>query len=308
MLQCISKRVQVLFVRKKHEMKSLTIAFLLLTSLVANSQSWFISDSKVWSQVRYGSTPGFPYTSTYIKMNGDTTLNQTDYTKVYKSASEGMQSWSLEGYIRETDTGTVYYQDKLQESESLLYDFGWQIGERIPSELYEDTYFYLDSIEVLPFGIFQDSLKHYYISTGGKYLEEVWIEGIGSLHGVLSNLDFVLWVGEYRELLCFTENDSLKYMNEAFNTCYFDNTGEEDHPIQEVNIEYNENSIRVHLPSKNQGAFECRLFDLNGREMLGTIITKSMEFNIDISSLSCGVYIIQIKGIDFHASKKILIQ
>ena len=48
---------------------------------------------------------------------------------------------------------------------------------------------------------------------------DTWIEGTGSLFGVLLS-GMCLLVGDSPQLLCFSENDTLKYFNPGFSTCY----------------------------------------------------------------------------------------
>ncbi|MBA7546059.1 hypothetical protein ES705_38442 [subsurface metagenome] len=48
---------------------------------------------------------------------------------------------------------------------------------------------------------------------------EIWIEGIGSLYGVL-NSGLAGAIGGKRELLCFYENDTLKYQNPNYEICF----------------------------------------------------------------------------------------
>ena len=180
----------------------------------------FISEGKLWSDVAYGTEYGHPYRSSYVKFAGDSTLNDLIYKKVYRSRSEAQRGWTFEGLIRETDTGTVYYRHHSDTVDNLLYDFGVEENEGIQSVDFEDITYYIDSIRLKPFGEYMEMRKHFYISRNHRYNCETWVEGVGSLRGVLSDLSFLEMVGEGRNLVCFSENDTLKYIDNPCNTCF----------------------------------------------------------------------------------------
>ena len=66
-------------------------------------------------------------------------------------------------------------------------------------------------------------IKSYHFSyTDNHYYTATWIEGIGSLNGFLTNFYSPNYqgLGDY-ELLCFIENDTIKYKNPNYNTCFY---------------------------------------------------------------------------------------
>ena len=83
------------------------VGYLLITELVY-SQS-FISETKLWSNVVHGTEYGSSFESFYIKMNGDSSISDHTYSKVYRSDDSLQLQWILEGFVRETDSGSVFY-------------------------------------------------------------------------------------------------------------------------------------------------------------------------------------------------------
>lgn len=281
-------------------MKLKVFYLLLMASLQVYAQSDFIREDKLWSQVTSPSNPQYPSTSTFIRMAGDTMINQIEYIKVFESEEAEMDHWNMIGYIREMDSGEVLYWDKRFESESLLYNFALQEGDSI--QYLEDIYFFLDSIRTLPFGIYNEPQKHYFFSLGGHHLEETWIEGIGSLRGILCDLPSTQLVGEYTELLCFTEHDSMKYINERFNTCYFDNTGLERNLNKDISVYSHGHTIFINLMENQVEEYQIRILDPAGRIMLSSSFTGPGSQSYDVSELSKGVYIYHITFREGHKS------
>jgi hypothetical protein len=179
----------------------------------------FISENKLWSYVAHGSEYGSPYRSYYVKISGDSLVKDIAYKKLLKSTDENHDNWFFRGLIRETDTGTVYFLEVGEESERTLFDFGVDEGDSIRIGGYQ-SYLYVDSIRYKPFGIYNEHRKRIYLSSTYTGTVGSWIEGMGSVYGLPLDPDFYGSVGEYRSILCYHENDSLKYVSNTFQTCY----------------------------------------------------------------------------------------
>lgn len=289
-------------------MRTVIILLFQLFIIQSIAQPSFIREDKLWSQVRYSSTEGYPYTTKYTKFEGDTLINGYTYSKVFESWDEDMMNWEMVGFIRETDTFSVFYCDKYDQTERLLYDFGMQIGEGIPMPWSETEQFLLDSIRTQPFGIYQEPRKHFYFSYNGGSLVDVWIEGIGSLKGVLTGLEFYGFVGEYRELLCFSENDSLKYIFEKYNTCYFNNTRVEERLTEKIYIVYNNQSLIIDYVRLRLDRHQFSLFDITGRKVLYWELPLQDQVILEVPDLSKGIYVYYLGSNQSSFSGKILVQ
>lgn len=277
------------------------VFFLSFFSLQSQS---FINQTKLWSNKVGGTEEGSPSESYFIKMDGDTLLSNVNYTRVLKSMDSLQLQWYIEGFIRETDTGTVFYQDLKSQSESLLYDFGVEKQDSILVRDF-DKYFNVDSIKMKPFGIYAENRKHIYLS--GDYQMETWIEGVGSIYGVLSDLLFHYSVGESRSLLCFSENDSLKYNPRG--TCFLTNTSfakpSVSNDLLSVVILPDEILIK-RITSVGSGVY-FRIFDINGRLQYVREISGMTEMNLNTSELPSGVYIYNIQASEYIKTGKFLV-
>jgi hypothetical protein len=258
--------------------------------------------------VVHGTEYGSPYESFHIKMTIDSVTSGNSYGKVYRSNDSLQSHWFLEGFIRETDTGTVYYRDIEDVTESLLYDFGLEELDSIQAMAGENFYFYVDSIRTRPFGIYYELRKHIYLSRNHRYNSDIWIEGVGSIIGVLSDLSFHLTVGEGRGLLCFTENDSLKYMpaNNCFITGTYTFSEQIDH-IEPIKVINNAGELIIKQNGPQHVKIHIRIFDLYGRQLFIREVSEMDIFSLNTSDLNTGIYIFLIQVGEFFTSGKFLI-
>lgn len=161
---------------------------------------------------------------------GDTIINSKSYLKVHETLDSLQQNWYIPGYIYEdTNSNQVYYRN-LDNEEGLIYDFNLSVNDIV--EVYNLYMFFPFSI---PYKCYQidsvlignDFRKRFFMSYLGNLVPEpddIWIEGIGSINGVLtSGYSESGWCGGFFELLCYYENDSLIYMASPFNTCFLNN-------------------------------------------------------------------------------------
>ena len=176
----------------------------------AHSQS-LVTENKIWSNVQHQTEYGYDYNSYYIKIKDDTLIANTVYQKVYRSNDSLMNIWTFYGSIRQTDTASIYYIPPNSEVAMLLYDFGVKEGDSIAYDNNSDKYLYIDSIRNIPYGTFNELRNIFYLSTGEGHNSEIWVEGIGSQHGILLFPEEFLVVGEVFNLVCFYQNDSLKF-------------------------------------------------------------------------------------------------
>jgi hypothetical protein len=146
---------------------------------------------------------------------------------------------------------------------------------------------------------------------GTAYGNDTWVEGMGSLFGVLQSGTCLL-VGDNPQLMCFTENDTLKYFNDNFDHCYI-MTGIDSHqPATEmVRVFPNPSNgvISFHVNDPLILPIKITLFDQLGKRILEKQLTEP-EVNIDLKELTESSFIFyKLTGMNgFAGSGKILIQ
>jgi hypothetical protein len=187
--------------------------------LYGQDSKTYVDTNKLWSVYWDYSGEGLQgdnYTY-YIKFTEDTNITSNTYKKVMRSNDEFHQSWFKYGYIRETLDKKIYYLTSNHDTlEKLLFNENANIGDTLL--LYYGTYpcsiYVIDSIDSVLIG------DQYRKRFNPQMIYNTWVEGVGSTAGFDSTGVFTCWVGGLRELLCFTENDTLKYSNPYYSFCY----------------------------------------------------------------------------------------
>ena len=181
-----------------------------------------LDTGKIWSTVDeyYYLLEMGPIISAHYVLKGDTVIDKDTYLKVYRTVDQYSTN-SLHGFIREDSTHKVYFRNT-NNGEGLLYDFNLAIGDTI--DIYIQGHKTDFKAYAKEFGVFTDMFqsRRTIVLQGVEIWteSETWIEGIGSIHGLLESCIYLTpIVGSMTELLCFHENDSLKYLNPGFSGC-----------------------------------------------------------------------------------------
>jgi len=182
-----------------------------------------VSTGKLWSALHSYSNPMVFFTD-YTKFEGDTTIGGLAYMKVWRALDEAHQIWNPNGFIREEGDGKVFYLSWWGgPPNNLVYDFNAVAGDTI-SLFYDPmgTFFTISSVDsvTLLTGEKRKQINLVCRDAGGNiYGEDHWIEGIGSLFGVLQSGSCLL-VGDSPQLLCYHENEVLEYQNPGYDKCF----------------------------------------------------------------------------------------
>lgn len=265
-------------------------------NIIDNSREklWYIVSGSICSPLETCN----PETSV-IKFGNEVIINGLTYTTVLKSTDSVLTSFKTISYIRESDR-KVYYRPLSRDSDYILYDFNLGLSSKIylTNTLYirdytlEYTVYRIDSII-----IGSEKRKRMFLS---GYHNEIWIEGIGSLDGlVFSGMGMD---GSFHDLSCFSENGNVIYKNPEYENCFCTTDLE---AIKEIdgNI-YSSNGI-VRIKGMTKGIFQ--LFDLSGLQILNREIENN-NVNIDISMLKSGVYLYNIKLQNSNKGGKLIIK
>jgi hypothetical protein len=218
------------------DMKTYTVVLLLLVaSFLGNSQntvSFIIPDSQ-WSVAKTYPNgnpqfPGFIETRTEIfGFIGDTIINQTLWHKYYSTYDIDFQSeFTLEAYLSE-ENGFVFamhpdleidtlYNFNIQPGDSICYDFGFGL-----------IYLKIVNMDSLLIGEVYHKRFHFeepYFPP--NELKEIWIEGIGSIHGSLFPINPKLFSTEIPDsikLTCYSVDGTILWQNPDYENCYITN-------------------------------------------------------------------------------------
>ena len=184
-----------------------------------------VEDGKQWNVLfSYPWTPPEPqhkYTDIY-KIEGDTLLDGVPYKMMYATRNENLTGWNLWGFIRETEDGQVFSRRPSTSDEQLLYDFSMEVGDTICMCDYgydECCMVVIEKGEIIVNGEPRQQIVLEY--PFGNGVEEVWIEGIGSLFGIVDSGSLFL-TGGSTNLLCYYEDGDLIWQNTTpgYDECY----------------------------------------------------------------------------------------
>ncbi|HEY3371380.1 MAG TPA: T9SS type A sorting domain-containing protein [Prolixibacteraceae bacterium] len=199
-------------------MKKITLLLILMLPLLLCKGQNLLQQGKLWSNTVLGHIPGSTYNSYFIKFMGDTILNGQGYKKIMRSDDALHAQWTLNGCIREESaTGKVYLFNEYTGKDRLLYDFSLEKGDSI---LIGDGKSYARVTNVIHATFGSSPVIRKQICFFDSNADPLWIEGIGSLQGVLDGLDTFFTTGSDHQLVCYSENEQLVYHHPSFSSCF----------------------------------------------------------------------------------------
>ncbi|RLD55897.1 MAG: hypothetical protein DRJ05_12190 [Bacteroidetes bacterium] len=295
-------------------MKKLTL-ILVLTGffLSANAQDNIdiVDEGKMWSYLLQGYPP-FQRTY-YHKFLDDTIIDQLTYLKVWQSLDEYYQVWDHHGYIRSEENGDVYYLDKFFNG-GLIYRFDVQVGDNFTinnpySWEKSITVLSVDSVLVLPMEQYR---KRITIGAGLPY-EEIWIEGLGSMAGILnSGFHAEPLTGGLQDILCQWQDGTEVFSNPDFTFCFKTTVSTPEN--QENNtvltifpIPLTESSV-IKLSKKITDG-RIVITDIFGKTVKEIAVSNTEAISIQRNSFSPGVYIVSLyDGVRFVDRVKMIVK
>lgn len=268
---------------------------------IANAQNYFpFPDSNtVWSvsQMKYG-------------IKGDTIINSLNYKKYYRQIYDSFYDFRNTTYfaaIRE-DSKKIYGIKSTDSVEKLLYDFTMVTGDTVYTYPFEPEYnnqerklkiSKTDSIIIN--GNYR---KMYVIKTVEGYrgvMDEYWIQGIGSTSGIFNQGNSFNCVADCQVsiLLCFHQNDTLKYISEDYHSCYQKSTGgaiEETSQNRIKSIIYpnpvtGKSVLNTNLRLSNSN--NIRFYNSLGK-LVSVKCSKDTDIEINKSDFSNGIFFYQL--------------
>lgn len=289
--------------------KIFLISILFLPTLYTFSQDYFplVDTVKLWSNLWFtapGGPPPHEFKTNYIKFSGDTIIDSNHYKEVLISWDSLHINWEPIGFIREDSTKQVYYRNIDNSLEGILYDFNAEIDDTIRLSYFENgsdlIVQYIDSIFID--GKFRKRLL---------FAEEEWIEGIGSLCGILNSGTGTISGGVFR-LLCFYMSDILIYSNPDYQECYLNYVGISNPLERKVNIRIypipTDAYIRIDFQKELFQDISIQLTNSFGSRLYKKNFRSPKEIEINMKSFPSGIYFISIFIDEEHISSMKIIK
>ena len=300
-------------------MKSLFTFLLVGLTISGFSQNpnSFIDQDANWNVARSfidnnPDNPSFVSTTTTVfGFSGDSLIDNELWDKYYiTSDSNFVNGLTYVGSMQEAD-GIVLFRDTLSELNT-LYNFNLQVGDSVFYEFdFEGVYIKIstvDSIEIN--GVAHRRLFFEEPPFPPFELNEVWIQGIGSIHGPLFPLNPSLFSSELPgsvDLICYKENDQVVWSNPDFNDCYINIVLS----VVEIkgsafNIYPNPAQNKVFISSDNG----IKIKEVNIYNQLGQNVLHQTSYDgsIDVSSLMPGVYFVEVAVDEKSNNEKLVIK
>lgn len=275
----------------------------------------FCDTSKIWSMLEIHCFPwGNNYSTSYLKLSGDTLINARLYNLFYECNDENQSEWMLQGgMIRDDGNGKVFYRRMFEDEEGLIYDFGASEGDTLEifnSQIMVEpvTMIVMEVDSILTWDGYK---KRIYLESPDFPGGETWIEDIGSISGIVYSCLGIFGgaCGNY-ELLCCEDGGQLLFRHEDYSSCYITTVGVSNPMFKEPSYKPYPNPANVYitlnLPEK--GTKTVYIYDFFG-QMVHVYKTVEENINLDVSEFDNGTYFVHIKnsnGNVYH--EKIIIQ
>lgn len=273
-------------------MKKLLIIITMLFTLSAKAQT-LVDTNKIWNVVVYLGFSGY-YNHTY-KFIGDTTIGINQYKKLYETLDTTLINWTCIGAMRDS-LQRIFFHDF--SNEYLYYDFSLNANDSFNTSISGCVVqMFVDSVDTVT--LLNGELRRQLFLIGNFGVAERWIEGIGSLYGLMHVGNYLCTTDTDPLLNCFTENDTLKYKNTAFNSCYYTTVGIEE-------IKQNNSWSLYPNPFRDFSTLDfhnfnlenktLKIFDAQGRLTKIIYNIKSGQVKIDRGELQNGFYFFELRS------------
>jgi hypothetical protein len=258
---------------------------------------------------------GISYQNYNYMIGSDTLIKNKVYAKIIETIHRNNDSISyshIAGFLREEENHKKVYSllSYLDDStEVLLYDFTikedsifystYEVLFHLPEgyEIITDTFYssrVTDIDSVLYQGIrrlrikFLDFRPNWIADNPIKDTVE-WIEGIGSNKGLLNYPD-----GSF-SLLCFKQNNEVKYNNKYDLNCDYSGpmNRTEDFELKEISIYPNPLKGETLYIKSSRLIKSILIYNISG-ELVGKFFPNNTQYQIQLDYLNCGFYIINV--------------
>ncbi len=271
-------------------MKKLLFVLLLclITSKINAQFHKLIDTNKLWNYYDVYAGPPPHYTQLY-RFTKDTIILEKKYY-ISEITQDSINWIKMNYYLREDSAKRVYVL--YNNIEGLLYDFGIADEDSVtitntPFSLTPHTWkvSLIDSVQI----------DNHYRKVIHFVNQEwhAWIEGIGDTYGMLYFGPPL--TGNALNIVCYYENDSLKYANPIYNSCFHAFLGIEEERNKSFTISPNPFSTSTQISfDKTYPTIALSLYDLQGKLLLQNHYADCNQITLHRNQLSNGLYFLKL--------------
>jgi hypothetical protein len=269
----------------------------------------------MWSYLEHTDFPPWYNKTYYHKFMDDTIINQLTYLKVWQSEDEYYQDWTHHGYIRSDENGDVYFLDQFFNG-GLIYKFDVQAGDTFsiynPFWDFQAEVLSVDSVLILPSNEYRKRIiigdfDYPYLS------EETWIEGVGSMAGILnSGLQVHPLTGGWYDMLCEWQDETKIFSNPDFPFCFKTTVSTPENAENEPALTISpmplvgNSFIRIDKKLKDG---RIVIVDLFGKTIQEIAVSINESIPIQRDSFKPGVYVVSLyDGVHVVDRVKLIVQ
>ena len=281
-------------------------------SLVSTNKLWFVSSPQI---------NGYPYQTKIFRFQDDTLINGFLYDFVYSGEDSINDNTTLDtslsviGYIREDSLKRVFFMDTMGH-EGLIYNFFVNVNDTVEifnANLFPDqdtVKFIVTDIDSIY--IYDNYRKQIHLQHSGSSMEDIWIEGIGSLNGILESGRCIIG-GWEPSLHCFIEDHILKYENDNYTgDCFYTYTS-----IQNLYKDNNSSILISPNPSffgftvtfpENTESTQLTISSITGQIIKIISLNKGQNTYQFTEKLPAGIYFVGVDSDKGTVVKKLVVE
>lgn len=251
-------------------------------------------------------------TTTVFGFQSDTLISGETWNKMYVTNDSLFQN-NLEfvGATR-VENDQILFRDTLDQLDT-LYDFSLNVGDSVLYNINGNYPEWLDIIEIDSIQINGEYYKRFHIDeptmSAFDWLDEIWIEGIGSVHGPL----FPRYPRKFSEempdsmlMTCSFSSGQEFWNHPNYDECYVNIVlGLQSYKQSDFNVYPNPFESEIYVQSENNMIQEITVSNKLGQE-IRKMNDYSINEIIDLRSLNSGVYFLRIKGDQGSTTKRII--
>ncbi|WP_417265434.1 T9SS type A sorting domain-containing protein [Brumimicrobium sp.] len=302
-------------------MKTLLLfSFLAPTLLFGQITNHFSHQDSKWNVAKTSTAatqehPNFVATTTTVYgFQGDSTISGEVWSKMYSTNDSTFQSNLVFEGLTKVENDFVLFKSATDPIDT-LYNFNLSVGDSVFYEFdFFTSWIHVDEIQSVQ--INGESYKKFIFSeptgpTAFDHLNEVWIEGIGSVHGPLFPLSPVKFSEEMPDsmlMTCSFANSLEHYNHPGYSDCFTEITlGIMEENALNFNLYPNPVSSLLTIEPQQKSKGVITIFDVYGAS-IKTIESHGETVKIDVSHWESGIYFLRMDNSSQRQVKKIIVQ
>ncbi len=250
--------------------------------------------------------PNFAATTTSLFFfSGDSMINGATWQRLFSTGAAGTAPL-LRGYVLQAGHLVLYLEPGL--AVDTLYDFSLEVGApmhfgRAGSDFRDTlTVEAIDhiTIEGMDHRIFHFSTSTRYM-TMESYLSDIWIEGIGSIHGPLAPLHagsledwYPSGLPDSTRLTCYNQHNAALWQHTGYPDCVVNiQQALHEQAAERFRVFPNPASGSFTVESGHEGVATIKIIDVLGQVVLQTSASGT-RYQVDTRTIKPGLYWMQI--------------